>query len=354
MVPLGPCSPVPLCPCDPSAVGGGRFPKGQVIRAIQVIQARLHASAALLRGCVYPWESMQCMFSAYLLVFWRRGKNVVHQDGYQFCYSMHARSECSVLRRETWGLSLGFGLVQPFPRYRVYDVEYSQFVCAGCFLEVGEEFLDEDRFVLAARRDGVSTTTVGSHQRSRLAVLLLTWTLATQSAVMFAMREPDTPGGFSESMAWRPVSSSATTEDAMAKYGRTMTVEERSSAIRQVLGSPGRRVYAMHFPRHRSRYGSCRKFNPGLPLDGLLVKPQARIYETSMAVRELRRRENNPGGSGGRTVAGTRVEDTVIFSLLTREVRDRMEFLPISAVSNGPTCCNSAQKKKPFLQRAEG
>jgi hypothetical protein len=88
------------------------------------------------------------MFSAYLLVFWCRGNDVVHQNGYQFCYSMHARSECPVWRREARCLSLGFGLVQPFPRYRVYDVEYSQFVCAGCFLEVGEELLDEDRFVL--------------------------------------------------------------------------------------------------------------------------------------------------------------------------------------------------------------
>lgn len=84
------------------------------------------------------------MFSAYLLVFWRRGNDVVHQNGYQFCYSMHASSECSVWRRKTRRLSLSFGLVQPLSRYRVYDVEYSQFVCARCFLEVGEEFLDED------------------------------------------------------------------------------------------------------------------------------------------------------------------------------------------------------------------
>ncbi len=85
---------------------------------------------------------------AYLLVFWCRRNDVVHQNGYQLSYSMHACSECSVWRGKAWGLSLGFGLVQPFPRYRVYYVEYSQFVCAGCFLEVGEELLDEDRFVL--------------------------------------------------------------------------------------------------------------------------------------------------------------------------------------------------------------
>ena len=35
---------------------------------------------------------------------------------------------------------------------------------------------------------------------------------------MFVMREPDTPGGFSESMACKPVSSSVTTDDAMVKY----------------------------------------------------------------------------------------------------------------------------------------
>jgi hypothetical protein len=44
---------------------------------------------------------------------------------------------------------------------------------------------------------------------------LLTWTLATQSAVIFMIREPDTPGGFRESIACRPASSSATTLEAM-------------------------------------------------------------------------------------------------------------------------------------------
>jgi hypothetical protein len=41
----------------------------------------------------------------------------------------------------------------------------------------------------------------------------LTWTLLTQSAVIFAMREPDTPGGFKPSMAWRPASNSVTGDD---------------------------------------------------------------------------------------------------------------------------------------------
>ncbi len=121
------------------------------------------------RAC--SWES-DAMFSAYLLIFWRRGKDVVHQNGDQFCYSMHACSGGPIWRREAWGLSLGFGLVQPFPRYRVYYVEYSQFVCAGCFLEVGEELLDEDRFVLQREGDTMlAQRSVGrSLRRLRVAV----------------------------------------------------------------------------------------------------------------------------------------------------------------------------------------
>lgn len=81
---------------------------------------------------------------AYLLILGGRCDDVVHQNGYQLSYSMHACSECSIRCRKAWSLPLGLGLVQPFPRYRVYDVECSQFVCAGCLFEVGEEFLNED------------------------------------------------------------------------------------------------------------------------------------------------------------------------------------------------------------------
>ena len=40
----------------------------------------------------------------------------------------------------------------------------------------------------------------------------LTWTLLTQRVVMLWMREPDTPGGFINSMACRPASRSATAD----------------------------------------------------------------------------------------------------------------------------------------------
>lgn len=46
---------------------------------------------------------------------------------------------------------------------------------------------------------------------------------------MFVMREPDTPGGFNESMPCRPASSSATTVDAMVE-GRWV-VDGRWSAM---------------------------------------------------------------------------------------------------------------------------
>jgi len=94
------------------------------------------------------------LFSAYLLILGCRGDDVVHQHGHQLGHSMHARGGCPVLRGKTNGLSLGLGLVHPFARYRVYDVEYPQFVCARSFLEVREEFLDENGFGL--RKHAVS------------------------------------------------------------------------------------------------------------------------------------------------------------------------------------------------------
>lgn len=43
----------------------------------------------------------------------------------------------------------------------------------------------------------------------------LTWMLETQSEVRLVMRDPDTPGGFRLSIAWRPASKSATAEAMM-------------------------------------------------------------------------------------------------------------------------------------------
>ncbi len=193
------------------------------------------------------------MFSAYLLVFGCRGNNVVHQNGDQLCYSMHSRGECPVWCREAWGLSLGLGLVQPFPRYRVYDVEYSQFVCAGCLFKVGEELLDEDGLVLPEEGTRVSSESAYklAFRASMLVVLvlavLLTWTLATHRAVMLVIREPDTPGGFSESMAWRPASSSATTEEAMMRDGRSSS----SDVIRRAQRCRQRGLVLCHAPAQR-------------------------------------------------------------------------------------------------------
>jgi hypothetical protein len=123
---------------------------------------------------------------------------------------------------------LGLGLVQPFPRYRVYDVEYPQFVCAGCFLEVGEELLDENGFVLCDGDEVSKNVGCTAFDMGMLLLMLLTWTLATHSAVIFVMREPDTPGGFSESMPCRPASRSATTDadDAMVYWWWAMADQE--------------------------------------------------------------------------------------------------------------------------------
>lgn len=55
--------------------------------------------------------------SAYLLVLGSRRDNIVHQDGQQFSYSMHACSKCAILGSAAYGLSLGLGLVHPLAGY---------------------------------------------------------------------------------------------------------------------------------------------------------------------------------------------------------------------------------------------
>ncbi len=75
---------------------------------------------------------------AYLLIFWCRSDDIVHQDGHQFSHSMNSGCEGPVRSGAVNGLSLNLGLVQPFASYIVYDVEYSKFVSGRCFLEMGE------------------------------------------------------------------------------------------------------------------------------------------------------------------------------------------------------------------------
>lgn len=61
---------------------------------------------------------------------------------------MHTSSESPILGSTGYGLSGTFGLLSPFPCYRVYDVEYTKFVGSRSLLEVGVKLLDEDRFGL--------------------------------------------------------------------------------------------------------------------------------------------------------------------------------------------------------------
>ena len=82
------------------------------------------------------------------MIIWGGLDYVVHQNGQQLLYSMHTSSESPILSSTVYGLSGTFGLLGPFPCYRVYDVEYTEFVGSGSLLEVGVKFLDEDRFGL--------------------------------------------------------------------------------------------------------------------------------------------------------------------------------------------------------------
>ena len=62
---------------------------------------------------------------AYLLFLWGGLQNVIYQYGHQFRYSVYTSGIGSILGRAVYCLSLGLGLFEPFPGYRVYDVEYS-------------------------------------------------------------------------------------------------------------------------------------------------------------------------------------------------------------------------------------
>jgi hypothetical protein len=122
---------------------------------------------------------------------------------------MNTSSESSILGSTVYGLSGTFGLLGPFSSYRVYDVEHAKFVCSGGLLEMGVKFLDEYWFGLWIREVSLA------RQRRRGVDLLHTWIFAVQRVVMLVIREPDTPGGFSDSMACKPASKSATAEDMM-------------------------------------------------------------------------------------------------------------------------------------------
>jgi hypothetical protein len=80
----------------------------------------------------------------------------------------------------------------------------------------------------------------GANTRSSL-VENLTWMLDTQSDVRLVMRDPETPGGFRLSIAWRPTSRSATA-DAMLS-GTVVADELRAMPQYALQGrrDPGRR-----------------------------------------------------------------------------------------------------------------
>lgn len=61
---------------------------------------------------------------------------------------MDASGIGSILGRAVYCLCLSLGLFEPFPGYRVYDVEYPQLVCSWSLLEVCVDLLDENRFGL--------------------------------------------------------------------------------------------------------------------------------------------------------------------------------------------------------------
>lgn len=147
---------------------------------------------------------------AYLLVRRSRVRDVIHQDGHELGHPVDACGKGPISSRAVYRLALGLGLLEPLAGYRVYNVQHAQLVISIRLLEVGVEFLNEHGF----RLERALATELAVHRRGGevQGVFVLTWTLATHSAVREAILVPETPGGFRVDMAWRPVSRSATAE----------------------------------------------------------------------------------------------------------------------------------------------
>lgn len=88
------------------------------------------------------------MSSAYLLIVGCVVYDIGHQNWQEFSHSIDTSGEgaigCGVARR----LSSLASSFYPLSGYRVYDVEYSQLVGARGLLEMGENLLDENGFIL--------------------------------------------------------------------------------------------------------------------------------------------------------------------------------------------------------------
>lgn len=157
----------------------------------------------------------------YLLILRGRLSNVSHQHRHQFRYSANGSGIRAVLGRAVYGLTLSLCLFKPLAGYRVYDVEDPQFVRSWDFLEVCEEFLNENGFGLQGGHVSSQNGDARYHEFGDGSVRMssLTWMLATQRDVRLVIRDPDTPGGFKLSMAWRPASKSATADAMVGGFG---------------------------------------------------------------------------------------------------------------------------------------
>jgi hypothetical protein len=78
------------------------------------------------------------------LILGGRGNDIVHQDWHQLRHPVDAGGEAAIWGGAADRLALLFGLFQPFAGYRVYNVENTKLMCAGGFLEVGVDLLDEN------------------------------------------------------------------------------------------------------------------------------------------------------------------------------------------------------------------
>lgn len=90
------------------------------------------------------------MSSAYLLILGCIVYDVGHQHGQELCDSVDAGGECAIRRCAAWRLPGLASSFYPLSGYRVYDIEYAQLVGARCLLEMSENLLDENGFILSS------------------------------------------------------------------------------------------------------------------------------------------------------------------------------------------------------------
>jgi hypothetical protein len=121
-------------------VYSGRY-EDLVIQANGTDSSRRFSASRMPANSVMGYGRSACS-RAYLLVLRRVVYDVGHQDREQLGHSVNAGSEGSIGRSASRRLACLARRFYPLSSYRVYDIEYAQFVCPRCLFEMRVDFLD--------------------------------------------------------------------------------------------------------------------------------------------------------------------------------------------------------------------